>query len=103
MRAAARERQAPVEGPAPPLAWPVVHSAAEPPLLPISPHSGHPDQNGCGILRMKTEADELSMPDAFRQFHLDCEGKQSIKQLCLSRKMAVSELTVWYLFAALLQ
>ena len=32
MRAAARERQAPVEGPAPPLAWPVVHSAAEPPL-----------------------------------------------------------------------
>ena len=26
--AAARERQAPVEGPAPPLAWPVVHSAA---------------------------------------------------------------------------
>ena len=33
----------------------------------------------------------------------DCEGKQSIKQLCLSIKMAVSELTVWYLFAALLQ
>ena len=28
-RAAGRERQAPVEGPAPPLAWPVVHSAAE--------------------------------------------------------------------------
>jgi hypothetical protein len=52
---------------------------------------------------MKTEVDELSMPDAFRQFHLDCEGKQSIKQLCLSIKMAVSELTVWYLFAALLQ
>ena len=43
------------------------------------------------------------MPDAFRQFYLDCEGKQSIKQLCLSIKMAVSELTVWYLFAALLQ
>jgi hypothetical protein len=52
---------------------------------------------------MKTEADELSMPGAFRQFHLDCEGKESIKQLCLSIKMAVSELTVWYLFAALLQ
>ena len=30
-RAAAYEGQAPVEGPAPPLAWPVVHSAAEPP------------------------------------------------------------------------
>jgi hypothetical protein len=58
---------------------------------------------GCGILRMKTEVDELSMPDAFRQFHLDCEGKQSIKQLRLSIKIAVSELTVWYLFAALLQ
>ena len=41
-------------------------------------------QRGCGILRMKTEADELSMPDAFRQFYLNCEGKQSIKQLCLS-------------------
>ena len=27
-RTAARERKAPVEGPAPPLAWPVVHSAA---------------------------------------------------------------------------
>ena len=40
---------------------------------------------------MKTEADELSMPDAFRQFYLDCEGKQSIKQLCLSIKMAVSQ------------
>jgi len=59
--------------------------------------------NGCGILRMKTEADELSMPRAFRQFYLDCEGKQSIKHLCLSIKMAVSELTVWYLFAALVQ
>ena len=34
---------------------------------PISPHSGHPDQNGRGILRMKTEADELSMPDVFRR------------------------------------
>ena len=43
------------------------------------------------------------MPDAFRQFYLDCEGKQSIKQLCLSIKMAVSELTVWYLFAALIR
>ena len=41
---------------------------------------------------MKTEADELSMPDAFRQFYLDCEGKQSIKQLCLSIKMAVSRI-----------
>ena len=52
---------------------------------------------------MKTEADELSMPDVFRQFYWDCEGKWSIKQLCLSIKMVVSELTVWYLFAALLQ
>jgi hypothetical protein len=43
------------------------------------------------------------MPDAFRQFHLDCEGKQSIKQLCPSIKMAVSELIVLNLFAALLQ
>ena len=42
------------------------------------------------------------MPDAFRQFYLDCEGKQSIKQLCLSIKMAVSELTIWDLFAATL-
>jgi hypothetical protein len=31
-RAAARELQAPVEGPAPPLAWPVVRSAAEQPV-----------------------------------------------------------------------
>ena len=37
------------------------------------------------------------MPDAFRQFHLDCEGKQSIKQLCLSIKMAVSEAAVRFL------
>jgi hypothetical protein len=29
-RAAGRERQAPLEGPAPPLAWPVVHSAGQP-------------------------------------------------------------------------
>jgi hypothetical protein len=43
------------------------------------------------------------MPDAFRQFNLDCEGKQSIKQLCLSIKMAISELIVWNLFVALLQ
>ena len=44
----------------------------------------------------------FSMPDAFRQFYLDCEGKQSIKQLCLSIKKAVSELTIWNLFAATL-
>ena len=43
------------------------------------------------------------MPDAFRQFYLDCEGKQSIKHLCLSIKMAISGLTVRYLFVAMLQ
>jgi hypothetical protein len=55
------------------------------------------------FLRGQPRPTSFSMPDAFRQFYLDCEGKQSIKQLCLSIKMAVSELTVWYVFAALLQ
>jgi hypothetical protein len=33
---------------------------------------------------MKTEADELSMPDAFGQFHLDCEaGRLEPVEPCL--------------------
>jgi hypothetical protein len=36
------------------------------------------------FLRGQLRPTSFSILDAFRQFYLDCEGKQSIKQLCLS-------------------